>query len=69
MRFAIVNKDTKRVVNCIIWEGAEFLPPKNHYVIQNDYCDIDDIWNSETNLFYKLNDDGTMIEKSKAVSI
>lgn len=35
-RHAIVNKDTKKVVNVVIWQGAEWLPPRNHLVIQND---------------------------------
>jgi hypothetical protein len=32
-RHAIVD-ETGLVVNMIIWEGAEFLPPRNHTVIQ-----------------------------------
>lgn len=51
MRHAIVNKDGQ-VVNVIIWEGAEFLPPKDHYVIKcNGRCDIGDNFDFNNNWF------------------
>lgn len=52
MRFAIVNKDNL-VVNVIIWNGAEFLPPRDHIVVQNDTVDIGDIYDPATNSFIR----------------
>ena len=53
MRHAIINKDTKEVVNVVIWEGAEWLPPKNHYIVRSDVCQMGDIWNESTGEFTK----------------
>lgn len=63
MRFAIVDKDTKKVVNCIIWEGAEFLPPRNHFVVRSDVCDHGDYWNEKANTFHTVLEDGRIVEK------
>ncbi len=52
MRHAIVNKDGK-VVNVIIWEGAEFLPPRDHYVIQSDVADMGDSYDFDKKEFTK----------------
>lgn len=52
MRFAIVNQDNL-VVNVIVWEGAEFLPPCNHIVVQNDSVDIGDMYDPATNSFIR----------------
>lgn len=52
MRHALVNQENK-VVNVIIWEGAQWLPPHNHYVVRCDQCDIGDTYNPETNTFIK----------------
>jgi hypothetical protein len=52
MRHAIVNKDNI-VVNVIIWEGKEWLPPRDHLVIQNDKVDLGDIYDPATNTFKK----------------
>lgn len=52
MRHAIVNKDGK-VVNVIIWEGSEFLPPRDHYVIQSDVADIGDSYDFDNKSFSK----------------
>lgn len=53
-RFAIVNTENK-VVNVIIWEGAEFLPPRNHLVVKcpTGYTNIGDTYDSDTNTFIK----------------
>lgn len=53
-RHAIVNKDNI-VVNVVIWEGAEWLPPRDHMVVNcpDGKCDIDDIYNPDTNTFSK----------------
>lgn len=52
MRHAIVNKDGQ-VINVIIWEGAEFLPPRNHYVIRDDFVDIGDSYDFNKKIFIK----------------
>lgn len=52
-RHAIVNNETKKVVNVVIWEGAEWLPPRNHLVIQNDQADIGDDYDSTSDTFSK----------------
>jgi hypothetical protein len=53
MRHGIINKDTKKVVNVVIWEGAEWLPPRNHWVVQNDTVDIGDTYDDANNVFIK----------------
>ncbi len=55
MRFAIVNRETKEVVNVILWEGGEFLPPRGHYVVQADICDIGDTFDFEKNVIVRAN--------------
>lgn len=52
MRHAVVNKDNK-VVNVVIWNGAEWLPPRNHYVIRCDNCDIGDTYDPQKKEFIK----------------
>lgn len=47
---AIVNKEF-RVVNIIVWEGASWLPPADHFVIQADGVNIGDIYDPETKTF------------------
>lgn len=56
-RHAIVDKDNK-VVNVIIWEGSEFLPPRNHMVIhcKDGNCDIGDLYDQASNTFTKFYD-------------
>ena len=49
--FAVVENETNIVVNSIIWNGAEFLPPRNHLVIQSDTARIGDIYHEETGIF------------------
>ncbi len=51
--FAVVENETKQVVNVIVWEGAEWLPPRNHMVIQSDTANIGDIYNPDTKTFEK----------------
>ena len=38
-RYAIVNQEGL-VVNVVEWAGAEWLPPRNHYVIASDTAGI-----------------------------
>lgn len=52
MRHAIVNKQGI-VVNVCEWKGDEWLPPKDHYVVRHDKCDIGDTYNFETHEFIK----------------
>jgi hypothetical protein len=51
--FAVVENESKIVVNIIVWEGAEWLPPRNHMVIQSDTANIGDIYIPETGTFEK----------------
>lgn len=53
MKHAIVENDTKIVVNIVLWEGAEWLPPRNHFVVQNDTVNIGDLYDEATNTFTK----------------
>ncbi len=52
MKHAIVNKENL-VVNVIIWEGAEWLPPRDHMVVRSDHANIGDIYIPEKNVFEK----------------
>ena len=54
-RHAIVNKDNL-VVNVVIWEGASWLPPHNHIVVQCDSVDIGDLYIPEKNSFIKFHE-------------
>ena len=49
--FAVVENETKIVVNCIVWENAEWLPPRNHLVIQSDTARIGDVYHPENGNF------------------
>jgi len=51
--FAIVENESKLVVNVIVWDNAEWLPPRNHMVIQSDTANIGDIYNPDTQTFEK----------------
>lgn len=51
--FAVVENETKKVVNVIVWEGAEWLPPRDHLVIRSDVANIGDTYNKETQTFHK----------------
>lgn len=51
-RHGICDK-TGLVVNVVIWEGAEWLPPRDHYVIQDDGVDIGDTYDFESKVFIK----------------
>jgi hypothetical protein len=51
-RHAIVDQNGI-VVNVIIWEGSSWLPPKNHYVIQDDAVDIGDKYDFNKKTFTK----------------
>jgi rRNA processing protein Gar1 len=51
MKHAIVDKDNK-VINIVIWEGKEWLPPRGHKVIQSDSANIGDIYDPVKNVFF-----------------
>lgn len=52
-RHAIINNQSKEVVNVVIWEGAEWLPPRGHLVVKSDTAGIGDIYNEESGEFTK----------------
>lgn len=62
-RHAII-KDSK-VVNVVVWEGAEWLPPRGHMVVASEICDIDDIYSDEDQHFTKK--DGRRHHKDKTL--
>lgn len=44
MRWAIICEKTKRVYNCIEWDGvSQWSPPKGFYLIQTDEADRFDL--------------------------
>ncbi len=49
---ALIDPKTGLVRNVIIWEGAEWTPPRDHYVVHD--CDgvIGDYWDQDNNCFY-----------------
>ena len=57
VRHAIVENKSRRVVNCIEWDGAEWLPPRDHLVVQSDIANIGDIYNEDLKEFIKPKDD------------
>jgi hypothetical protein len=52
---AIIDSKTNKVRNIVIWEGAEWLPPRDHYVVNNCDGQIGDYWHKDTNSFYTYN--------------
>ena len=54
-RHAIVNNETRKVVNVVIWEGKEWLPPRNHLVVMSDSADIGDDYDEKSRKFTKNN--------------
>ena len=53
-RHAIVDTNNK-VVNVVIWEGHEWLPPRNHLVVHcgDKQCDIGDTYIPSDNSFWR----------------
>jgi len=49
IRHGIVNQDNV-VVNVIIWNGAEWQPPRGHWVVQDDKVNIGDIYDPDTKI-------------------
>jgi hypothetical protein len=52
--FAIVDNETKKVVNVVVWEGKEWLPPRNHLVIESDVANIGDIYDVTSQTFIHI---------------
>lgn len=50
-RHAIVEMESNKVVNVVVWDGAEWLPPRDHWVVQHDRANIGDIYDVESNTF------------------
>ncbi len=52
---ALIDPKTGLVRNVIIWDGAEWTPPRDHYVVHD--CDgvIGDYWDQNNNCFYTIN--------------
>jgi hypothetical protein len=54
MRWAVINNETKKVVNVIEWDGvAAWAPPSGHYVIATDVDDIGDTHDQKKQIFIK----------------
>jgi hypothetical protein len=51
-RHALVDSKTGLVRNIIIWEGKQWLPPKDHYVLHDVEGQIGDYWHQEDKCFY-----------------
>ena len=51
MRYAIIENESRKVVNVVMWEGAEWLPPRNHLVIRSDKANIGDSFDETTMAF------------------
>lgn len=49
MRFGIVDNNTLKVINVIEWNGDEWLPPMNTYVVRADVVDHGDSYDPITN--------------------
>lgn len=64
IRHAIVNQDNV-VVNVIVWNGAEWLPPRGHMVVQNDRVNIGDIYDPETHAFSRPKQEQSLIAEGE----
>lgn len=56
IRHAIVDKNNV-VVNVVVWNGASWLPPRDHLVVQDDRVNIGDIYDPDTNTFSVLKEE------------
>jgi hypothetical protein len=52
-RHAIIENETKKVVNCVVWDGAEWLPPRNHLVVESETANIGDVYDENAKTFHK----------------
>lgn len=51
-RHVLIDSKTGLVRNIIIWEGKQWLPPKDHYVLHDVEGQIGDYWHQEQKCFY-----------------
>lgn len=49
---AVIDAKTNIVRNRVVWDGAEWLPPRDHHVVHNCDGQIGDYWHEESNTFY-----------------
>jgi hypothetical protein len=61
-RYALVDNATKKVTNVIHWEGAEWLPPRNHHVVYHEQAGIGDVYDEENMKFIRTHEDGRVLE-------
>lgn len=54
-RHAIIDAKTGLVRNVVIWEGASWLPPKDHFVVHDCDGQIGDYWHQDSDVFYTAN--------------
>ncbi len=40
-------------MNCVVWHGSEWLPPRDHLVVQSDSANIGDTYDEEQGVFIK----------------
>lgn len=52
---ALVDAKTGLVTNVVVWDGAEWQPPRNHYVVHDCEGAIGDYWDQDKNCFYTSN--------------
>lgn len=64
-RHAIIDPKTGLVRNIIIWNGAEFLPPRDHYVAHNCDGQIGDYWHQDKDCFYTSNGKRRLVKDGK----
>ena len=50
-KFAVVNNESKEVTNIVVWEGAIWMAPRGHLVVQSDTAKIGQIYDVENNTF------------------
>ena len=54
MRHAVIDKETKKVVNVIIYDGvSEWNPPANCFIVKNERVNKGDVYDSINNTFAK----------------
>jgi len=67
MRYAVINTETNKVVNVVVWEGAEWLPRPNQIVVESATAGIDDDWNPENETIVPIDRTATDPEPEEEV--
>jgi hypothetical protein len=49
---AIIDSKTCLVRNVVIWDGGRWLPPLDHFVVNDCDGQIGDYWDRDSNIFY-----------------